>query len=294
MTTSTLTRSGPTPDRPALNVLSLGAGQQSSTLLLLACHGRIPRFDVARFADTGWEPQAVNRHLDRLAALATDAGIEVCRVGIGDIRADALDPAHRFASMPLFTLGPDGRRGLARRQCTTEYKINPLKREVRRRLGYPHPARVPAWVWARMSIGISVEEVGRVRDSDVRHMRNAFPLLDLGWRRHECQRYLAAHGLGDTPRSSCVGCPFHTDDVWARHKSDSPAECDDAVAFDHAIGNGSPRANANGQPLRGTFYLHASRVPLDQVPLRPRAGAPDGPGCVPWTCPHTPPVGEVA
>jgi len=39
--------------------LSLGAGIQSSTVLLLACEGVIPRFDVALFADTGWEPRAV-------------------------------------------------------------------------------------------------------------------------------------------------------------------------------------------------------------------------------------------
>jgi 3'-phosphoadenosine 5'-phosphosulfate sulfotransferase (PAPS reductase)/FAD synthetase len=289
------TRSRRTSDQASLSVLSLGAGQQSSTLLLLSCQGRIPRFDVALFADTGWEPQAVYTHLDRLTTIADRAGIELSRINAGDIRADALDPTHRFASMPLFTLAPDGHRGIARRQCTSEYKIGPLKREVRRRLGYPYPARVPAFVFADMAIGISVEEVGRARDADVRYMRNRFPLLDLGWRRAECIRYLAAQGLPDTPRSSCIGCPFHTDDFWAHLKADSPAEWADAVAFDHAIRNGSARANAHGQPLRGTFYLHPARVPLNEVVLRPRRGGePDGPGCGPWTCPHTSPAGEVA
>jgi hypothetical protein len=70
----------------------------------------------------------------------------VVRVSNGHIRKDALDPAHRFASMPLFTLGPHGERGMARRQCTTEYKIRPIKAEVRRRLGYPHSTRCD---WAR-------------------------------------------------------------------------------------------------------------------------------------------------
>lgn len=102
------------------------------------------------------------------------------RVNTGDIRADALDPRHRFASMPLFTLGPNGERGMARRQCTGEYKIKPIKAEVRRRLGYPHPTRVPAGVWAQTAIGISVDEIGRARDSDVGYMRNVHPLLDLG------------------------------------------------------------------------------------------------------------------
>ncbi len=278
---------------PRLRALSLGAGVQSSTLLLLAAHRRIPTFDVAIFADTGWEPAAVYRHLHRLTRIAEQAGIRVVRVHKGHIRRDALDPQHRFASMPLFTLGPAGQRGMARRQCTTEYKIKPIKREIRRRLGYPHPARVPAGVYAQMAIGISVDEFIRARDADVRYMRNTFPLLDLGWRREDCVAYLAAHGLGDAPKSSCVGCPFHDDAFWLDLKTNHPVEWADAVAFDHAIRHGSARANADGHPLRGTFYLHASRVPLDQAVLRPRpARAGDQPGCGPWTCPHTPPVDD--
>ncbi|HEY1484715.1 MAG TPA: hypothetical protein VGF84_01350, partial [Micromonosporaceae bacterium] len=90
--------------------LSLGAGVQSSTLIVLAAAGDIPTFDLAIFADTGWEPAAVYRNLDRLTGIAAAAGIPIVRVAQGHIRADALDPAHRFASMPLFTLGPHGER----------------------------------------------------------------------------------------------------------------------------------------------------------------------------------------
>lgn len=276
---------------PTRRYLSLGAGVQSSTLLLLAAQGRIVGFDGAIFADTGWEPAVVYRHLDRLAGIAERAGIEVVRVSAGDIRADALDPAHRFASMPLFTLGPNGERGMARRQCTSEYKIKPIKAEVRRRLGYPHPARVPAGVRADMAIGISLDEIGRARGSDVGYMRNTFPLLDLGWRRHDCLRYLHRHGLGDTPKSSCVGCPFHDDGFWLALREQSPKEWADAVDFDHAIRDGSARANAGGHPLRGRFFLHRQRVPLDEVVLRPRPQPADTPGCGPWTCPHDAPVG---
>jgi hypothetical protein len=285
---------------PTHRYLSLGAGVQSSTLLLLAAQGRIPRFDAAIFADTRWEPSTVYQHLNRLTGIADRAGIEVVRVSTGDIRADALDPAHRFASMPLFTLGPNGERGMARRQCTSEYKIKPIKAEVRRRLGYPHPARVPAGVRAEMAIGISLDEIGRARDSDVGYMRNVHPLLDLGWRRTDCLRYLHQQGLGDTPKSSCVGCPYHDDGFWLALREHSPQEWTDAVAFDHSIRNGSARANADGHPLRGQFFLHRARVPLDEVVLRPRPQPTDMPGCGPWTCPHDEPTvadtgrGEVA
>ncbi|GIJ12715.1 hypothetical protein ACFFMR_31005 [Micromonospora andamanensis] len=280
--------------------LSLGAGVQSSTLLLLAARGQAPNFDAAIFADTGWEPAPVYAHLRRLEQLAAEAGIPVVRVAAGDIRRDALDPTHRFAATPLFTLGPHGERGMARRQCTGEYKIKPIKAEVRRRLGYPHPARVPAGLVAQMAIGISLDEIGRARDADVGYMRNVFPLLDLGWRRTDCLRFLAQHGLADTPRSSCVGCPFHDDGFWLALREHSPQEWADAVAFDRSIRNGSARANADGHPLRGQFFLHRQRVPLDEVQLRPRPQLADTPGCGPWTCPHDEPAtadpgrGEVA
>ncbi|WP_213451214.1 adenine nucleotide alpha hydrolase family protein [Rhizomonospora bruguierae] len=268
--------------------LSLGAGVQSSATVLLAARGEIPTFTAAVFADTGWEPAAVYDHLDRIERIAAEAGIPIVRVSAGHIRADAIDPKHRFASMPLFTLGPNGERGMARRQCTSEYKIKPIKAEVRRRLGYPHPRRVPAGVVADIAIGISVDEIGRARDADVGYMRNVFPLLDLGWRRSDCVAYLERHGLPGTPKSSCLGCPFHDDGFWAALKADSPAEWADAVAFDAAIRHGSARANADGHPLRGQFFLHRQRVPLDQVVLRPRPAAADVdvPGCGPWTCPH--------
>lgn len=42
---------------PRLKVLSLGAGVQSTTVLLMSWAGELPPLDCAIFADTGWEPQ---------------------------------------------------------------------------------------------------------------------------------------------------------------------------------------------------------------------------------------------
>jgi len=41
------------------SVLSYGGGVQSTALLIAAVLGKIPRPDVAIFADTGWEPKQV-------------------------------------------------------------------------------------------------------------------------------------------------------------------------------------------------------------------------------------------
>lgn len=94
---------------PALRLISLGAGVQSTTMFLLAAEGRLPKPDAAIFADTGWEPKKVYRHLARLEQeVAQTAGIPIYRVTAGNIRNDALDPQHRFASMPLFVKNPGG------------------------------------------------------------------------------------------------------------------------------------------------------------------------------------------
>lgn len=146
---------------PTKRVLSLGAGVQSTALLLLVARGKLPPIDAAIFSDTGWEPAVVYAHLDRIdLEIAQPAGIPILRVSAGNIRDDALDPTHRFASMPLYVLGPDGERGMAHRQCTSEYKIKPIKAAVRSLLGYPHPTPVPKGVYAEQWVGISTEVAG--------------------------------------------------------------------------------------------------------------------------------------
>lgn len=201
--------------------------------------------------------------------------------------------------MPLFVRNRDGSNGMARRQCTSEYKLKPIKAKVRELLGYVHPTPVPRGVYAEVAIGISTDEIGRLRDSDVGYMRNVFPLIDLGMSRKDCERYLKANGWDSVPKSACIGCPFHGNRQWRQLRDESPEEWADAVEFDAAIRNGSARANAAGKDLRGSMYLHASRVPLDQAPIdrvtrrewadrqgdifdEVEEGDPDG--CSPWTC----------
>ncbi|MFD7645116.1 hypothetical protein ACFV4P_31190 [Kitasatospora sp. NPDC059795] len=270
-------------------------------MLLLSALGELPKLDYAIFADTGWEPKRVYEHLDRVEReIAAPAGIPVLRVSSGNIRADALDPGHRFASMPLYVLNQDGTPGMTRRQCTGEYKIKPIKKQVREILGYPYPARIPPEVFAEQWIGISTDEFHRAKDADVRYTRNRFPLLELGLSRGDCLGLLAEHGLESTPKSSCLGCPFHGNAQWRSIRDGDPEEWADVVDFDAAIRAGNARANADGRPLLGQAYLHRSRVPLDQAPIdhrtrRERLGTQEriafdreefGPedGCSPYSC----------
>lgn len=121
-------------DRPNVTVLSLGAGVQSTTLALLAAEGELPRPDAAIFADTGWEPRAVYEHLERLKPVLTGAGIPVRVVQYGDIRTESIQP-NFWIAIPLFVKGERSDKGMLRRQCTTNYKLVPIHREIRRMLG---------------------------------------------------------------------------------------------------------------------------------------------------------------
>ncbi len=287
---------------PTVRLLSLGAGAQSLTVLLLACNETIPKFDHALFADTGWEPRAVYDQLAKATQIAAQAGVPVRIVSSGNIRRDALDATSRFVTMPLHVRNPDGSKGMARRQCTGEYKIKPLKAAARELLGYPHPTRVPPGVYAEQAIGISVDEIHRAKDSDVRYLRNIFPLLDLGMTREDCILYLRDNGFGETVKSACIGCPFSGNARLRWIRDTDPEAWADLVAFDREIRNGSPRAIAEGKPLRGQFFVHRSLKPLDEVDLDPpvrghlrvvggTAVEDDDPdGCSPWSCRSGQPV----
>jgi hypothetical protein len=112
--------------------------------------------------------------------------------------------------MPLYVLNQDGRPGMTRRQCTGEYKIKPIKKKVRELLGYPYPARIPKGVFVEQWVGISTDEFHRAKDADVKYMRNRHPLIDMGWSRSSCVRYLTSLGLADTPKSSCESFPIES------------------------------------------------------------------------------------
>ena len=50
--------------QPQPNYLSLGAGVQSTVVAFMSARGELPPLTAAIFADTGWEPSAIYRHLD--------------------------------------------------------------------------------------------------------------------------------------------------------------------------------------------------------------------------------------
>ncbi len=246
--------------KPKLTVLSLGAGVQSTTLALMAARGEIPAPDCAIFADTGWEPKAVYDHLDRLEAALPFA---LYRVSAGNIRDSIVARRNttggRFASVPWFTLDPTGKKGMGRRQCTSEFKLKPIRQKLRELVGAVPRQRLPT-DWVNVLIGISTDEISRMKPSRDRWIKNVWPLIDAGMSRQDCVRWMEERQW-KAPKSACIGCPFHSNAMWRELRDLHPAEWADAVEVDRQLRQG----NARG--MKAKEYMHAARVPLDEVDL---------------------------
>jgi hypothetical protein len=243
-----------------LRVLSLGAGVQSSTLYLMAVRGEFgdERPSVAIFADTGWEPAAVYRWLDWLEAQGREI-IPVRRVSAGNIRENTLDRSRRNAQPPFYVRSPNAsRETMIRRQCTKGYKIEPIWKEVRALLGLAPRQRAPRSPAVEQWMGISMDEVVRMKDSPLPWISHRWPLVERQMDRRACLRWMASHGYPAPPKSACIGCPFHSDAQWREMRDSDPESWADAVAFDAL-----PRCGVRG--IRGEPYLHRSLRPLEEV-----------------------------
>jgi len=247
-----------------VKVLSLGAGVQSSTLLLMACKGLIEKPEVAIFADTGWEAKHTYKHLNWLTDEVGKHGIPVLIVQTGNIRDDILNAVEmktRFASMPLFCSNK-GKAGMLRRQCTSEYKIVPIHKKIRELLGYKPRQRI-AIDAVEQWIGISTDESSRVFGFyNHRWLNNRFPLIEMGMSRNDCEWWLYQNYPElKVAKSACLGCPFRCDLEWREVKLNN-GEWLSVVEFDRAI------RVTGGQIKSEKLYLHRSLKPIEQVDLR--------------------------
>lgn len=256
-----------------LRILSLGAGVQSTTIALMVHRGELPPIDRAIFADTQDEPKSVYRHLEWLMRETASSFVtDVVTVGkLGDhLMSGRNSTSGRFASVPFFTQHPDGTRGKIRRQCTKEYKTEPIERHIRRGvLGLSTGQRVPADVAVQQLIGLSFDEPARVFRVRARFAANVpwgspeFPLFDREMTRGDCVEWMKQYGVPhETPRSACVFCPYTNNQRWAKMKESAPEDFARAVEIDRAIRIPGVVVNRN---LESQLFVHPRCQPLEEV-----------------------------
>lgn len=255
------------PPETPYNFLSLGAGVQSSTIALMAKHGEItPMPDAAIFADTQAEPASVYKWLDWLEP---QLPFPVIRVTRGDMTQESLVVKERKdgsgswskSLIPAFIANPDGSRGIMGRQCTYSYKVEQLERAARL---HGKIKRGQKNVTVTQWIGISWDEIQRIKPSRVAWSQHRWPLVELRMGRRDCLKWMESHGYPKPPRSACVYCPFHSDNEWRRLRDEEPAEFARSVKFEKDL----QAVKAKTERMRGIPFLHPSCIPLDEVDFR--------------------------
>jgi hypothetical protein len=212
---------------PTIRILSLGAGVQSSTMALMADEGAFGiKPDAAVFADTGWEPDSVLKHLEWLKKQLSYP-VHICKKG--NLKEDilkALRPGgNQFASAPFYTLNKDGRKDQ----------------------------------WVEVWIGISTDEILRIKPSRFWWQKNRWPLVEKNMSRKDCLEWYNEKDYKKPVKSACIGCPFHDDAFWVDMKNNRPDEFKEAVEFDKEMRKHNPKVKN---------FVHRKCVPLDEVEFK--------------------------
>lgn len=261
-----------------LHILSLGAGVQSTTMALMAAYGEItPMPDAAIFADTQAEPRRVYDHLKWMKG-GNVLPFPLYVVTVGSLAEQIFESAagngRNDGRPPFFIRNPDASRGILKRQCTGDFKLIPIHKQVRALLGLrpgqsvrtlpevkalklKRSEEVPPLV--EQWIGISLDEVMRMKPSNFSWVRNRHPLIEKRMTRTDCERWLDRHGYPVPVKSACVFCPYRSDLEWIWLRDNDPEGFALAVAIDKAL------RSPGYVGLVGEGYIHSSLKPLDEV-----------------------------
>jgi len=178
-------------------VISYGGGVQSTALVVLAM-------------SEGWDIDEIV-HVDLLDAESPATREYVSRFrewlrGVygRDITVIERDLYGDMLARPGFTLVPwrgKYERFILSRQCTRQYKVQPLQRYLYDR--YPGER-------IGLVLGISVDEYHRMRDSSAARIEHVYPLVDRRLTRWQCRDIIERAGLSVPYKSSCWFCPYRT------------------------------------------------------------------------------------
>jgi hypothetical protein len=238
-------------------VLMYGAGTQSTGMLLMALNGEFSSVpDFAVFSDTGAEPAHVIEYKDYFSEFVkNEFGFDIITVQHKNLDEEIdrflKGEVGRVASIPLFT-----ENGIIMRQCTQDYKIIPSDKFIKKEAGIKRKNKEQensVGVW----MGISLDEMQRMKRSTQWWKVILYPLIENGYRRDDTIKYVKRFGLKEPPRSACYFCPFHSNEYWKYLYKNYPEEYSKAIEFDEKI--------RNYPGLEEKAYINKNRIPLKDV-----------------------------
>ncbi len=260
---------------PALNILALGIGTQSTALYYMSALGIIKRYDYAIFVDPGREKTDTYEYLKMLIEWGVKHNAPPIIIHkeknlYEDLLNCTNSSNNSFITIPAYVTSKKYKSSLLKRQCTNEYKIQPFTRAIRKIYGISgHYWTPPTFI----SFGITTDEIERMKIPRKKWQTSLFPFCGYSvtrdktekikgypkFNRQDCINWLKENNFTVPVKSSCTFCPYQSDLSWLELKNNDPKEFKKIVQLDKAI-----REDHRGR-IKSPIYLHRSLKPLDRV-----------------------------
>lgn len=159
-----------------------------------------------------------------------------------------------------------------RRGCTHRHKIKPIRDWCKSHFDFSEDALLGTW------LGIATDEWHRMSKSPEADTVLVYPLFYLGMSKVECVEYIEKCGYPVPVKSSCIGCPFHSDALWLELNDEERA---DAEAFERDLNVAISTGKYADKPyFANGAHLHRTKIPLSERPYAKKrkveAGEQDG------------------
>ena len=277
------------PENPHLVLLHNGGGVQTGTMIEMIADGIMERPTAVIQADTGDEPEYIHHQWARDEMLMKRIGVPYLRVSNGSLHNDLYDGG-RFAAMPLYTKTKTEMQGFGisaemittgkmKRQCTHEYKITPIEREIRiilLEMGLAYERKngqivVKNGVNVESWIGYTTDEIARVKPPRVRWQYFRFPLIEMRMSKGDCIMWLRNNNKPPRLSSFCIKCPLIGPDQEKQLKENDPIGWENRLQFDSDLRDpGSPLRIA--ATAHGELFVSKKLIPLREIDIYSETG----------------------
>jgi hypothetical protein len=242
-------------NKEKISVLSLGWGVQSFTLAAMAALDEIEKPDLVVFADTTHENASAYKLAEDFTSWLGERGVTVETV---QAKSTQVESDKNELRIPAFTKNiKTGEISQIGRQCTGIWKISPVRKLVSAKLKEHGLKKTPDV--AEMWLGITTDEWQRMRDADVKWVKNRFPLIERRMSRMDCITWLESKDLPVPDKSGCVFCPYMRTSYWEKSKRNQQSgDWQYAVEVDKSI--------RQAKRIQGyELFIHRKGLPLEDA-----------------------------
>jgi hypothetical protein len=226
-------------------VWSNGGGTQSAAIAVLILTGKLPKPDIVVMSDTSREVTETWDYLRNVVQPElTRFG---CPVEVIPHSYSTVDIATDDGTVliPAFTT-QNGKVGKLPTYCSSKWKQYPVRRYLRE-LGVKE-----CDLW----LGISTDEIERMKDSDVKWTTHVYPLIEIvRYNRRQCVAAVKDYGWPTPPKSRCWMCPNMSPQSWRDLSTHYPDDFKRAVELEGNIQLTDPHIflHSTGKPLAGAI-----------------------------------------